>query len=323
MASKLFSLAAQAIKKAIDRSAIGRLAERATNLARRGLLKGQELNKLGRRLARVSATDVTSDVLAAMQKAGLEELPKSVSKRQGLLGRLATKGGIAGLFAKVLTPDKITGPPVSLQDELNAAANLLRLHGLGVRGAIGLRTEAERESGRKVVAAQFKGLADGEGIWTGEMIPVTSSNVHSIGFRADPRTGDPPRLGTLLIRFLGTDPFGHRVGPGSLYEYQEVPTALFRKFKWAMSKGKFVWDNVRVRGTVSGHRFAYDLVGISQGYVPRQAVLRRGRQGEWFIPRRFAGQVSVLPMEQVRRTSRADLGPSPTGGLRSLRLGVR
>ena len=117
---------------------------------------------------------------------------------------------------------------------------------------------------------------------TGEMIPVVSSNVHSIGFRISQH----PQIGTLLVRFL--QDHGQTKVAGPLYEYFNVPTRLFQMFRKAASKGRFVWDKLRIRGTVSGHRFDYKLTGISRGYVPRKATLTP--EGEYFQQRSFLGE---------------------------------
>jgi len=119
---------------------------------------------------------------------------------------------------------------------------------------------------------------------TGEMIEVTSSNVHSIGFNINWKT---PSIGTMLVRFLQEGRAGGQVG-GPLYEYFNVPTVLFQKFRTAASKGKWVWSNLRVRGTVSGHRYDYRLAGITSGYVPRKATVIG--QEEWYIKRQFTGE---------------------------------
>lgn len=119
---------------------------------------------------------------------------------------------------------------------------------------------------------------------TGEMIPVTSSNVHSIGFDID---WQAPSIGTLKVRFLQEGRAGGKIG-GAQYEYFNVPTQLFQKFRTAASKGKWVWNTLRIRGTVSGHRFDYRLSGITNGYVPRKATLI-GHE-EWYVKRQFRGE---------------------------------
>ena len=160
----------------------------------------------------------------------------------------------------------------------------------------------------------------------GRMHLVTSSNVHSIGMQID----DPSdRSGTLYVRYLGGRG-SQRSGPGSLYAYYDVPVDLYRDFLIASSKGVFVWDHLRVRGTIAGHRYSYELVGIVNGYVPRQAAIRRGQPGQWYLRRRFTdvqrqgGQVvrvklqSQLPDQLV--TMR---GPNPERGpgIDALRFG--
>jgi hypothetical protein len=124
-------------------------------------------------------------------------------------------------------------------------------------------------------------------VLTGEMIKVVSSNVHSIGFEINHHS---PRIGTLMVRFLqtqGASARGAKVA-GPLYAYYNVPTDVFRRFQRAASKGKFVWDNLRIRGTVSGHKFDYSLQGIARGHVPRKATF--SHEGELFVKRTFLGQ---------------------------------
>lgn len=146
------------------------------------------------------------------------------------------------------------------------------------------------------------------------MIPVRSSNVHSIGWEWN---DNDPRRGNLLVRFLGGTG-KERSGPGSLYRYKDVPRPVFDAFKRAASKGGFVWDELRVRGTVSGHQYDYELAGTdAAGYVPRQAGLKRGEKGEYFMPRNFAGRRSSLPERQVRG-SRQELTPDFRGKAKNL-----
>lgn len=108
---------------------------------------------------------------------------------------------------------------------------------------------------------------------TGEMIKVKSSNVHSIGYLWN---HEDPARGTLQVRFL--DKRKGRTGTaGAGYHYFEVHPAVFVAFTKAASKGKFVWDRLRVRGTVSGHQYRYSLATLSSdGYVPRKARLEGG-----------------------------------------------
>lgn len=133
------------------------------------------------------------------------------------------------------------------------------------------------------------------------MIPVRSSNVHSIGYE----WGNRGATGNLMVRFLGGTGKA-RSGPGALYRYIGVPRAVFVAFKMASSKGKFVWDELRIRGTISGHQYPYELAGTdSAGYIPRQAGLKRGFTGEWYLRRSYMGRPSNLPEAPVRRPAQA------------------
>ena len=69
------------------------------------------------------------------------------------------------------------------------------------------------------------------------------------------------------------------IGPGPLYRYDGVSPDAFLSMLTAGSKGTWIWDNLRIRGTVSGHQKDYSLVGIMptpeypEGYVPRKATV--------------------------------------------------
>lgn len=51
---------------------------------------------------------------------------------------------------------------------------------------------------------------------------------------------------------------------GSLYKYTGVTTEIARKFYRKDSKGKSVWDYLRIRGTSLGHQHPYYLVSGPQ-----------------------------------------------------------
>jgi len=67
---------------------------------------------------------------------------------------------------------------------------------------------------------------------------------------------------------------------GPMYAYLKVPPAIYTQMRNAHSKGSFVWDNLRVRGTIHGHRYQYVLVqgavvpggGVGGVYIPRRAT---------------------------------------------------
>lgn len=112
-------------------------------------------------------------------------------------------------------------------------------------------------------------------IITGDMIPAKSSNVHSYGYDLDSHS--------LYVRFLDTQEDGTRRGPGPIYRYFNCKPELFLLMMNSPSVGRFVWDHLRIRGTLSGHQLDYALVGVQRGYVPRKATLTA--QGEAYIPR--------------------------------------
>lgn len=122
-------------------------------------------------------------------------------------------------------------------------------------------------------------------IVTGDMVPVRSSNVHSIGYDADSVY--------LYVRFLQPSPIlsankadADRKGPGPLYRYRDVEPEQFLAMLAAPSKGEWLWDNIRVRGTASGHRKDYELVGVMHDYVPRKSTLMADGK-EWFLQRKI------------------------------------
>lgn len=163
----------------------------------------------------------------------------------------------------------------------------------------------QRQQPRGIVTVNVNGqrrhYRETDPIVTGKMVSVNSSNVHSIGFKWN--SGDPANS-SILVRFLESG------RGGAMYAYHNIHPDMFMEFQRANSKGGFVWDHFRIRGTVSGHQVPYTLEGISgSGYVPRQAV-RVGNE-EMFIGRTVVGRSqrtgarrvyqSELPNQRVRR----------------------
>lgn len=105
---------------------------------------------------------------------------------------------------------------------------------------------------------------------------VVSSNVSAIGY--DPNTG------TMRIQFHAWRPGQPKgtAGTGPMYDYYDVPRGKWKSFEMANSKGKWVWDNLRIRGTISGHKYEYRLVSGTlymtrrgpSAYIPRLATGR-------------------------------------------------
>lgn len=168
----------------------------------------------------------------------------------------------------------------------------------------------DREWIVKVVNGRRYRIRRNSPLITGEMIRVKSSNVHSIGYIWN---DDDPAHGTLKVRFLD-----HRKGrngkAGAGYQYFRVHPEIFRLFLKASSKGKFVWDRLRIRGTVSGHQYRYSISELaSDGYTPRKARNINGQ--EWFLKRKVTGKdgrvyISQLPKQLVGRYRPQGGGPN-------------
>jgi hypothetical protein len=120
-------------------------------------------------------------------------------------------------------------------------------------------------------------LTPDDPVLTGVMIPVPSSNVHSIGFAFN---FDFPLKSKLIIRYKQKDRRSGSSGTvgGPTYEYFDVHPDWFDDLQQAGSKGKWVWYQLRIRGTVAGHQYRYNLTRAAQGYLPRRALVRNGIQ---------------------------------------------
>jgi hypothetical protein len=140
-------------------------------------------------------------------------------------------------------------------------------------------------------------------IVTGEMVRTPSStSVYAFGYDA--------AEARLYVRFRKDDQAGGRLRnggkskakingksdrPGPLYRYSGVTPEEFLELLKLKNKGggsgpgKWVWDVLRVRGTVSGHRKDYELTGTVGDYVPRKATAMPSDDGasvdEWLVQR--------------------------------------
>lgn len=134
-----------------------------------------------------------------------------------------------------------------------------------------------------------------------EILTPESSNVYSFSYHRE----QGQRTGTLYVTFkapklssdvktgkgrlggrdqlrgsLGSTITGKSNARGPMYAYYNVPPGVFTRMQQASSKGKFVWDKLRIRGTIYGHQYRYSLVqgavitsgGASGTYIPRKAT---------------------------------------------------
>ena len=304
---------------------------------------------LGKPAAKQAAKAVAKAIGQAAETAANKQIAATIAKRPEMKGlgaaaeKLAAKK-IAELLNQPSAPSK---PRINFEtlpdDVLNEVAKQRRADqrrqtregtSPGLKGLPGWNKTPEPEPQPDYGPAVDQHDMD---LLKGTMYEVRSSNVHSIGMRTD-QVG--ANTGTLLIRYLATQQGGVRSGPGSLYGYFDVPVTLFLELQHAASKGIFLWDHVRVRGTISGHRYVYELLGINsqyaggtmhENYVPRQAAILRGNAGEHYIQRTHTIYVdapdwrkqqavhikSQLTPEQARLR-----GPNPSRGpgVQALRL---
>jgi hypothetical protein len=142
-------------------------------------------------------------------------------------------------------------------------------------------------------------------IVTGKMVRATgSSNVWAFGYAFNE--------GALYVRFAKKGQGGVPSGPGPLYRYPGVTPDQFLSMLNAGSKGMWIWDNLRIRGTIPGQQKDYELLetvptpAYPEAYVPRKAtvepVVRHGVRGQ---RSQFASTIGA----------RGPLGPGgPRGG---------
>lgn len=182
--------------------------------------------------------------------------PKPATAASGALkGTEALVEHLEGLGYRILSPEEATEKPAPKS-----------------RLPFGISETTSRGQPRKTVELENFGAnktrlpVDHPGV-TGEFVKVDSSNVYEIAYDAEGAF--------LYVRFRATEGrgTGKRLNaPGSLYRYRNVEPRDFKQFYEAASKGEWVWDHLRIRGTVAGHQKPYALVGVMDGYVPREAT---------------------------------------------------
>lgn len=199
-------------------------------------------------------------------------------------------------------------PPEIAEQELHDQFPQLEGRGL----PFGISPTTSRGDQRKVIDVDMgrgKGSrrlpVDHPAVTGQRILTKQSSNVYSYRYDLEAQM--------LWVRYRAPGPADSEGGrafvPGPLYEYRNVNLGEYMALMKAPSKGTWVWDNLRVRGTVAGYRKPYKLAGVTMGYVPRHARLAIGKQGlgEYYMPRSFrAGTKTLrsrLPQEMVNKLS--------------------
>lgn len=130
---------------------------------------------------------------------------------------------------------------------------------------------------------------DEDNFWDSEILTPESSNVYSFAY--DKRRGilyvtfRAPGEAISMVRGTNTctgEEYSYGVRPnerGPMYAYgsaaRPIPETLYNEMVSATSKGRFVWDRLRVCGSVWQHQYPYALVSPSMAgemYVPRKAT---------------------------------------------------
>jgi len=148
---------------------------------------------------------------------------------------------------------------------------------------------------------------------TGEWVETpASSNVYAFSYDLDAHR--------LYVRFKDRAQKGEKQrpnAPGPIYAYYNAPLDLFMAMFNAPSKGIWIWDNLRIRGTISGHRYDYSLVGVANGYVPRKATMTP--EGESYIGRTvFSDKGRQLRSSRPDQLVRPLMGRMPNTGRNGL-----
>ena len=110
---------------------------------------------------------------------------------------------------------------------------------------------------------------------SGTWLHVASSNVEALRYLWDQET--------LEVQCKGHDPNGE----GYYYIYYQITPTEANDFVMTSSPGRWVWDNLRIRGTVTGHQKPYVRVlgfsGVSRVRYQGAASCRRvySRVNHW------------------------------------------
>jgi hypothetical protein len=269
------------------------------------------------------AGQLVSEVLGALGPVG-NLIDTLVTSQRSQANSLNADVESAMQFLDAMAPDTLSGPgrraaksgrhTRTVAQQIESAVEFLQSQGYEVTAPAELAAEAEKpvypagspitkSAGRSSdvevdIDGTKKTFPADHPIVTGNYVQCGSSNVHSFAYQL--------QGSRLLVRYLPSAAEGR--GKGTLYAYENVPPRKFLALLNAGSKGGWIWDNLRIRGTVSGHQHDYRLVAVTGGYVPRKATY--GPRGEMYVTREM--QFRNLATKQFRVLKSA-LPPGPVG----------
>lgn len=305
-------------------------------------LMGAELGGLVREIERYSRGSMVnkrtvSNFLASLGPAGkLIETLASPSKTSALTKELKAASDLVRAFGGEVLPGegKAWKTLEDVERAYRAAQQRLQEYGFSVVGSEGPPKRFPQPEGERKTIDVYGGVESRKSrvpanhpMVTGEMVRAPSStNVHEFGYDVD--------AGYLYVRFQASGGQGQRGGPGPLYRYSGVTPEEFMGLYRVRSQGggngpgAWVWDSLRIRGTVSGHQKDYELVGIMGGRVPRKATVRPkyqtiGKRGKPLKqPRKTKGVEEWYVQRQVKthdgRWARSVLPTARVAGVRGV-----
>lgn len=220
----------------------------------------------------------------------------------GILGRVLSKlGAIGGVFKKIILGGYLTG------EQEQAAQDLIRSAKAVERQEMDVQQPASAAAKASGGGAADQGNAESSTFSRLYRTP-NSSCVYSFQYDfakstllvrfqapkinpgAEELSGDglPKQLVGKPGSFMSRGATGQ---PGVLYAYYDVPVRVFQRLitGWAIPTGRGgvgVWDELRVRGSIYGHRYRYGVAAAadiprgqsSAAYLPRMATSRGLRQ---------------------------------------------
>lgn len=255
-----------------------------------GQLMGAEFGGLVREIARYAKRDtpskaVVNQFLDSLGPAG--HLIRSLvepAKMTGLSRELGTAMELIRAFGGEVLPGKGKewADIGDVERAYRAALQRIQEYGFEVVGQGPPRRAPQPEGQRSTIDVDLgyrrgaRRVPADHPMLTGEMVQCSNStNVYEFGYDID--------TAYLYVRFQAPHKAG-RGGAGALYRYSGVTPEEFLTLYRVRNQGQgdgpgaWVWDVLRVRGTVSGHHKDYELVGIMGGYVPRKATSRPAYQ---------------------------------------------
>lgn len=259
------------------------------------------LDRLRRELrADLSPTEIAREL---MRGAGLLDEPQGRTQ----IGR-GGRSGRGGVGSGGLPPDEPPQPPTPPPSPLQPTPR----GQTGQRGAPPLPGE-ESPYGQEILTPQSSN------VFSFSYQPQTSTLY--VTYKANRLNPDSVRTvrgrgkHNQLAGRSGSTIRGKTNSRGPMYAYHAVPVQIFNRMRAAQSKGRFVWDNLRIRGTIYGHKYNYTLAqaqvvatkGVSGVYVPRKAT-KKGFQTR-----------SVATVGQGRRGFITSTLPERVGVFRSRR----